>query len=484
MFSGMVIAYAEGMYLSWRTVAWLSLVYIAISLILVTAWIPESPLWLVARGRVDEADHSLKWFNGKNTQIHKEKLASMVKSQDMKALVSSGFSQRMRGFLKPTGYKPMLVLSGLFFFQQFSGIYSTLFYAVTFFEDVGSGIDPTFATVLMGSVRCLMSGCNTGLMKRFGRRPLCMLSGCGMAICLSVSGYFTWRILKEGDKELNWVPVLCIMLYVVTSMLGLLSIPWTMTAELFPTEIRGLAHSIAISVANLLMFVSIQTYLNTVEVLGGPAQPSLTEAAGADNDSALRPHITPLTDPIGSQLEKEDKTQNEIWSSILHNLGDQAQLPVPGRLVITVKGIVITFTGVVQLTTGSDLKRDTTGTRYQCQPIDLDSVCPLSQAHLFFPTRDYCYNTHQSTKRLPSVCVPPSSAAKTMRIHHQSTPSTSWVPPWNHSLAYRQRVRLSPDCKYEYIAADYAIAVWGTLDDADIVSGQQESSDKEGEVEM
>nr|CAD7433566.1 unnamed protein product [Timema monikensis] len=131
---GMVIAYAEGMYLSWRTVAWLSLVYIAISLILVTAWIPESPLWLVARGRVDEADHSLKWFNGKNTQLHKEKLASMVKSQDMKALVSSGFFQRMKGFLKPTGYKPMLVLSGLFFFQQFSGIYSTLFYAVTFFE--------------------------------------------------------------------------------------------------------------------------------------------------------------------------------------------------------------------------------------------------------------------------------------------------------------------------------------------------------------
>nr|CAD7607169.1 unnamed protein product [Timema genevievae] len=73
---------------------------------------------------------------GRETQLHKDKLASMVKSQDMKALVSSGFFQRMKGFLKPTGYKPMLVLSGLFFFQQFSGIYSTLFYAVTFFEVV------------------------------------------------------------------------------------------------------------------------------------------------------------------------------------------------------------------------------------------------------------------------------------------------------------------------------------------------------------
>lgn len=36
--------------------------------------------------------------------------------------------------MKPTGYKPMVVLFFLFLIQQFSGIYITLFYAVTFFE--------------------------------------------------------------------------------------------------------------------------------------------------------------------------------------------------------------------------------------------------------------------------------------------------------------------------------------------------------------
>lgn len=68
---------------------------------------------------------------------------------------------------------------------------------------------------------------------------------------------------------MTWVPIVFLLLYVVTSMIGLLSIPWTMTAELFPLEIRGVAHSIAYSVANLLMFLSIQSYRSLFHWLGG-----------------------------------------------------------------------------------------------------------------------------------------------------------------------------------------------------------------------
>lgn len=59
---------------------------------------------------------------------------------------------------------------------------------------------------------------------------------------------------------LGWVPVACLLLYVCTSMIGLLTIPWTMTAELFPTDIRGIAHSLSYSMANVLMFAAIQSY--------------------------------------------------------------------------------------------------------------------------------------------------------------------------------------------------------------------------------
>lgn len=45
-----------------------------------------------------------------------------------------GAMAKAKEFLKPTGYKPILILSGLFLMQQFSGIYITLFYSVTFFQ--------------------------------------------------------------------------------------------------------------------------------------------------------------------------------------------------------------------------------------------------------------------------------------------------------------------------------------------------------------
>ncbi|XP_063218579.1 facilitated trehalose transporter Tret1-2 homolog [Bacillus rossius redtenbacheri] len=217
---GMVIAYSEGYFFTWRTVAWLTLGYIALSVLVISVWIPESPLWLVARGRVDEAERSLKWLSGKNSRLPARQLAMMVKSQDMKALVVAGFFERFRTFLTPAGYKPLAIICGLFVFQQFAGIYSTLFYAVTFFEDIGSGLDPALSTILMGLVRFIMSMCNTGMLKKFGRRPLCMISGCGMAVCLTMSGIFTWKIVNEGMEGVSWIPVTCILLYVVTSMLG------------------------------------------------------------------------------------------------------------------------------------------------------------------------------------------------------------------------------------------------------------------------
>jgi len=59
-------------------------------------------------------------------------------------------------------------------------------------------MDPSMATVLVGFMRLIMSFFNTALLRRFGRRPLCMLSACGMAVCMTVSGWTTWYIF-DGE---------------------------------------------------------------------------------------------------------------------------------------------------------------------------------------------------------------------------------------------------------------------------------------------
>jgi hypothetical protein len=60
----MLLSYLKGAYFTWRTAAWTTVIYVVVPLLVISIWIPESPVWLVARGRVDEAEKSLKWLAG------------------------------------------------------------------------------------------------------------------------------------------------------------------------------------------------------------------------------------------------------------------------------------------------------------------------------------------------------------------------------------------------------------------------------------
>jgi hypothetical protein len=69
--------------------------------------------------------------------LPERQLAAMDKDNSAKNQTmpeDSIFRRFFKGFSKPTGYKPALILLMLFTFQQFSGIYITIFYAVTFFQ--------------------------------------------------------------------------------------------------------------------------------------------------------------------------------------------------------------------------------------------------------------------------------------------------------------------------------------------------------------
>lgn len=64
-------------------------------------------------------------------------------------------------YLQPQVYKPLIILLLIFVFQQISGAYVIIFYAVNIFLEIGGnfgeGINEYGALMLLGSIRFIMS---------------------------------------------------------------------------------------------------------------------------------------------------------------------------------------------------------------------------------------------------------------------------------------------------------------------------------------
>lgn len=142
---GMVLAYLGGAFLNWRTIAWLSMIFTIGPVILISIYVPESPVFLVSCGKIEAAAKSLKYLYSRYPQPENslESLADMhlrvlIRENEKRIaenVQADGKQQsKWAGFRKPTGYKPLVILFFLFLIQQFSGIYITLFFSVTFLQ--------------------------------------------------------------------------------------------------------------------------------------------------------------------------------------------------------------------------------------------------------------------------------------------------------------------------------------------------------------
>jgi sugar porter (SP) family MFS transporter len=219
----------------------------------------ESPHWLVAHGREEEARKVFSRVRDEgdiNAEIDEVKELSRQEQTSFKDLLGP----RIRHVV---GIGVLLAV-----FQQVTGINTVIYYAPTLLASAGLGSSAALlANVVNGAVNVGMTIVAIWLLDRTGRRPLLLVGTTGMAVGMIV---VATTFLVGGDHLKGSAALIAIaglLIYTGSFAVGLGPVFWLLISEIYPVRIRGQAMSVATMAnwgANFVVTVSFLTLLSAI----------------------------------------------------------------------------------------------------------------------------------------------------------------------------------------------------------------------------
>ncbi|MEM5534131.1 sugar porter family MFS transporter [Pseudoalteromonas arctica] len=245
---------------AWRWMFWAELVPAVLFLVGVL-FIPESPRYLVAQGKVDDAKAVFSKISNDNVD---------AQISDVKRSLHSDTKPSIRDLFIDNSKKvhPIVWVGvALSVFQQFVGINVVFYYGSELWQAAGFDESQSlFINVLAGTTNIVSTFIAIALVDKVGRKPLLLVGSIGMFISLSALTYiFGSAGLDDAGKlalsdNMGTFALIMANLFVVFFGLSWGPIVWVLLGEMFNNRIRGAALAVAASAQWIANFAITMTF--------------------------------------------------------------------------------------------------------------------------------------------------------------------------------------------------------------------------------
>ena len=239
---GSTAEFAMG-YETWRWMFWAELLPAGIFLVALFT-IPESPRFLVAKGREEGAQDVLAKLFGS---------AATAKVRDIRASLAADRKPSLRDLKGPSGIRPIVWVGiGLAVFQQLVGINVIFYYGAVLWQSAGfTEEDALLQNVLTGGSGILAVVICLSMIDRVGRKPFLLWGSVGMVVTLGIMAFAFSTGELDGNDQLQLSERMGLtalgagLAYAFIFNMSWGPVMWVSLGEMFPNQMRGAGLAVA-----------------------------------------------------------------------------------------------------------------------------------------------------------------------------------------------------------------------------------------------
>lgn len=245
-------------YETWRWMFWVEIIPAGIFLLALFI-IPESPRYLVAKGRPEAAQGVLDGLF---------KRGGAAKIKEIQETIASDHRPRFSDIFTAGRLRPIVWVGiGLAVFQQLVGINVIFYYGAVLWQSAGfTESDALLQNVLTGASSVVAVLICLAMIDRIGRKPFLFWGSVGMAVTLGIMAFaFSTGSLDASNslqlsERMGVVALVAGLSYAFIFNMSWGPVMWVMLGEMFPNQFRGSALAVAGLMQWLANFVVTMTF--------------------------------------------------------------------------------------------------------------------------------------------------------------------------------------------------------------------------------